>query len=99
METAGTRKTFLIKAIQSRLQEMVGPGSKSPMVVFVPTGVAAYNINGIIIHSELSIPIINNVKRLDIKGEQLKKLQEKFQDVRYVIINEKSMVGYRILAL
>lgn len=60
MGTAGTGKSYLIKTIQGRLiQEMVGTGSKSLMVVLVPTGVAAFNIDRITIHSGLSIPIIN----------------------------------------
>ena len=99
MGTAGTEKTYLIKAIRSKLQEMVGIGSKSPIVVFAPTGVAAFNIDGTTIHSRLSIPIINNAKSLDIKGKRLKQLQDKLEGVSYVIIDEKSMVGHRMLAL
>jgi ATP-dependent DNA helicase PIF1 len=92
MGTAGTGKTYLIKAIRGRLQEMVGTGSKSPIIVLAPTGVAAFNIDGMTIHSALSIPIINDKKRLDINGERLKQLQDKLSDVRYVIIDEKSMI-------
>ncbi len=56
---------------------------------------AAFNINGAMIHSMLSILIINDKysKGLDIDGECLKQLQEKLQGVHYVIIDEKSMVG------
>ncbi|GBC51238.2 ATP-dependent DNA helicase PIF1-like [Rhizophagus irregularis DAOM 181602=DAOM 197198] len=46
MGTARTRKTYLIEAIRGRLQEMAGTGSKLPIVVLTPTGVAAFNING-----------------------------------------------------
>ncbi|GES82792.1 ATP-dependent DNA helicase Pif1-like [Rhizophagus clarus] len=46
MGTAGTGKTYLIKAIRGRLQEMVGTGSKLPIIVLAPTGVAAFNIDG-----------------------------------------------------
>ncbi|GES80911.1 ATP-dependent DNA helicase Pif1-like [Rhizophagus clarus] len=99
MGTAGTGKTYLIKAIRCRLQEMVGRGSKSPMIVLALTGVAAFNIDGITIHSGLSISIINDSKRLDINGERLKQLQDKLSDVRYVIIDEKSMIGRRMLAI
>jgi hypothetical protein len=98
MGTAGTGKTYLIDAIRSRLQEMVGTKSKSPVVVLAPTGVAAFNINGMTLHSGLSIPIINDEKHLDINGERLKQLQDKLKDVRYVIIDEKSMIGRRMLA-
>ena len=65
--TAGTGKTYLINAIRSRLQELAGTGSKSPVVVLAPTGVAAFNINGATIHSKLSIPIINDAKASQIR--------------------------------
>ena len=74
---------------------MTGVRSKSPVLVLAPTGVAAFNINGITVHSALSIPII--AKDLDINGERLKQLQNRLQDVIYVIIDEKSMVGRRML--
>ncbi len=77
---------------------MAGIGSKSPVLVLAPTGVAAFNINGMTIHSNLSIPIITN-KSLDLNGERLKQLQDRLKDVQYIIIDEKSMVGRRILAL
>ena len=99
METAGTGKTYLIKGIQGRLREMTGIGSKSPVLVVALTGVAVFNINGTTIHSTLSIPIINNNKNLDINGERLKLLQDRLQNVRYIIIDEKSMVGRRMLGL
>src|SRR3954452_17752118 len=76
---------------------MVGIGSKSPVLVLAPTGVVAFNINGTTIHSKLSIPIKN--KDLDLKGERLKQLQNRLEDVQYVIIDEKSMVGRQMLAL
>lgn len=72
---------------------MAGIGSKSPIVVLAPTGVAAFNINRRTIHSKLSIPIINDAKRLDIQGERLKQLQNRLKEMRYVIIDEKSIVG------
>jgi len=99
MGTAGTGKTYLIKGIRNRLREMTGTGSKSPVLVLAPTGVAAFNINGMTIHSTLSIPIITDNKRLDINGERLKMLQDRLQNVEYIIIDEKSMVGRRMLGL
>ena len=87
-----------IEAIQSRLREMEG-GSKSPAAVLAPTGVVAFNIDGITIHSGLSIPIINDSKRLDINGERLMQLQDRLKDIDYIIIDEKSMVGRRMLTL
>src|SRR3954466_12248647 len=72
--------------------------SKVPVKVIAPTGVASFNINGMTIHSTLSIPICNN-KRRDLDGNRLKQLQERLKNVIYLIIDEKSMVGRRMLAL
>src|ERR1043165_6825967 len=71
---------------------------KFPVQVILPTGVAAFNINGATVYSTLSLPIINK-KKVDLKGIRLKQFQEKLQDVIYFIIDEKSMVGRRMLSL
>lgn len=99
MGTAGTGKSYLIRAIRERLRTTARSCSKSPVIVIAPTGVASFNINGATIHSTLSIPITNakRDKGLDIDGERLKQLQERLQDVQYVIIDEKSMVGRRMI--
>ena len=76
METAGTGKTYLINAIRGRLREMMGVRSKSPVLVLASTDIATFNINGIMIYSALSIPIIAN-KNLDINGKRLKQLQNR----------------------
>ena len=77
---------------------MAGVGSKSPVLMIAPTGVAAFNINGMTIHSTLSIPIIAK-NNLNIKGERLKQLQDQLQNVNYLIIDEKSIVGHQMLSL
>ncbi|CAG8720815.1 17502_t:CDS:1 [Cetraspora pellucida] len=100
MGTAGTGKSYLIKAVVVRLNELAkdhGVEKKSPVLLLAPTGVAAYNIHGTTIHSALSIPV--NCTNFDLNGERLKQLQNKLQDVKYFIIDEKSMVGHRTLAL
>src|SRR6266540_1094880 len=50
------------------------------------------------IHSALSILISTN-DNLDIEGERLKKLQNKLENMKYIIIDEKSMVRHRMLSL
>ncbi|PKC03288.1 hypothetical protein RhiirA5_451732 [Rhizophagus irregularis] len=54
------------------------------------TGVAAFNIQGSTIHSELSIPILYGTK-YKIEGESLKKLQNIMKNIKYFIIDEISM--------
>ncbi|GBC46555.2 ATP-dependent DNA helicase PIF1-like [Rhizophagus irregularis DAOM 181602=DAOM 197198] len=67
----------------------------SPVIVLAPTGVAAFNIHGTMIHSTLSILI--NSSDLSIEGERLKNLQKKLNGVNYVIIDEKSILDHRML--
>ncbi len=98
MGTAGTGKSYLIKAIRNMLYEMGGVESKRTVLVITLTGVTAFNIRGMTIHSALLIPISTN-DNLDIEGERLKKLQDKLENVKYIIIDEKSMVRRKMLGL
>ncbi|CAG8734123.1 633_t:CDS:2, partial [Racocetra persica] len=61
----------------------------SPLLVLTSTGVAAFNINRLTINLALSIPICT--KNFDIGGEKLNQLQERLQNVKYIILDEKSM--------
>lgn len=97
MGTAGTGKSYLIKSIRKHLNLMT-ENESSPVQVIAPTGVAAFNINGSTIHSTLSVPIHNKAKS-ELDGNRLKQLQERLQNVIYLIIDEKSMVGRRMLAV
>ena len=47
----------------------------------------------------LSIPINNSNKNGELDNNQLKQLQECLANVIYLIINEKSIVGCKIIAL
>ena len=81
--TAGTGKSYLIHCLRLLLQHQV--------VVAAPTGVAAFNIDGHTLHSLLALPIRGEFK--DLEGERLTKLQQAFSEVKYLIIDEMSMVG------
>jgi AAA+ superfamily predicted ATPase len=72
MGTAGTGKSYLIRAIRAKLRVKAG-GLKAPVLVNASTGVAAFNINGATIHSTLSIPIYNK-KDYELDGNRLKQL-------------------------
>jgi ATP-dependent DNA helicase PIF1 len=62
----------------------------------VPTGVAAYNINGQTLHSLFRLPI--KKKNYDaLTVENTRYLQNHLRNVGYLIIAEKSMVGLRVL--
>ena len=81
--TSGTGKSYLIHCLRLLLQ--------CQLVVAAPTGVAAFNIDGHTLHSLLSLPTKGEFK--DVEGERLTKLQQSFAQVKYVIIDEMSMVG------
>ena len=81
--TAGTGKSYLIHCLRLLLQHHV--------MVAAPTGVAAFNIDGCTLHSLLSLPTRGEFK--DLEGERLTKLQQAFSQVKYLIIDEMSMVG------
>ena len=84
--TAGTGKSFLIGCLRALLTNKVR--------VVAPTGVAAFNIHGCTLHSLLSLPTRGEFK--DLEGERLHSLQQTFAEVRYIIIDEMSMVGRKL---
>ena len=64
----GTGKGYLVTAISSKLDERC--------VVTATTGKAAYNINGVTIHSFLKLAVASNSFK-DLSGQTLVSLQEK----------------------
>ena len=81
--TAGTGKTYLIHCIRLLLRDSVR--------VAAPTGVAAFNIDGHTLHSLLSLPTKGEYK--DLEGERLHCMQQSLAGMRYLVIDEMSMVG------
>ncbi len=59
-----TGKSYLIKAIQNILHEMAEKETKTPLLVLVLMGVAAFNIRERTIHLVLLIPIYNSNNNL-----------------------------------
>ena len=81
---AGTGKSYLSNAIRNL------PRDKRK--VTATTGKAAYNIQGITIHSLLKLPIGSRGKK-DLTGQSLCRLQETLNGVEYILIDEYSMLG------
>lgn len=81
---AGTGKSYLINAIRSHLGKSC--------IICATTGKAAFNMNGVTVHSLLSLPVNHNTQK-DLKGESLDRLQTKLHDVKYLLIDEYSMLG------
>ena len=70
-------------------------GKRSPIMRVAPTGIAAFNINGSTLHSALSLPLRGNAK---LKAQQLLILQGRLASIMYNILDEKSMVGRKLLS-
>ena len=73
-------------------EEQMWAAANDSVVLCAPTGVAAHLINGVTVSSLLSIPVISGAKIVrgvsDLKGEELKKLQNKFCRARVLILDE-----------
>ena len=85
--TAGTGKSFLIACLKQLLSNKVK--------ITAPTGVAAFNVQGCTLHSLLQLPTKGEFK--DLQGESLIKLQQSLKEVAYIIIDEMSMVGRKLM--
>ena len=85
--TAGTGKSFLINCLSQLLHNSV--------TILAPTGVAAANIHGSTLHSHLQFAKLSTFAQL--RGPSLQRLQDKFADTRYLIIDEVSMIGCSML--
>ncbi|OJT07430.1 ATP-dependent DNA helicase PIF1 [Trametes pubescens] len=83
----GTGKTHVVKAVL-RLFELLGRGRE--ILVGAPTGAAALNIDGFTVHSLMMMPSKSQ--------RTLEELQKLWRPVKYLVIDEISMIGARFLA-
>ena len=95
---AGSGKTFTLLKICARLQELAQQAGKgNPVVRAAPTGVAAFNIVGRTLHSLFRLPVKQKV--VDLSNASLQSLQAQLGTIRFVIIDEKSMIDLRMLSV
>ena len=95
---AGSRKTFTLLKTCAWIQELaIEAGKQNPVFRAAPTGIAAFNIVGKTLHSLLRLPVKG--KKSDLSVATLQSLQALFQDCRFLIIDEKSMVDIKTLSL
>lgn len=85
---AGTGKSYLISALRNLMQQNC--------TVTATTGKASFNINGITVHSLLNLPV-GARGNTDLKGRALVRLQDKLQNIKYILIDEYSMLGQTLL--
>ena len=94
--SAGTGKSYVIKLISAHLQAAArNYGLASPVMRLAPTGSAAFNIEGSTIHTALKIPV--GSKFGAPTDAQRTGLQNTFRPIRYIVIDEKSMVSLQLM--
>ncbi|OAQ57415.2 ATP-dependent DNA helicase PIF1 [Pochonia chlamydosporia 170] len=91
----GTGKSYLINLLSAHLQAAAG-GRGTPVWRAAPTGVAGNQISGTTLHSLLHLPINKDFKPLSAIDKA--QLQKTLKDFKYLIIDEKSMLGLRQLS-
>lgn len=87
--TAGTGKSYLISA----LSQLLGDSC----MLTGTTGMASFNICGMTLHSTLQLPVQRS-NHANLQGTSLQQLQVKLIEKHYLIIDEMSMIGQRMMA-
>lgn len=92
LNNLGTGKSFLIETICNQLNHLYqNPANPQGWVVVVlaPTGIAAYNVNGMTIHRFFKLPVFGNSdadKHWDLSDENLKDLRYLLKNLKLIII-------------
>lgn len=96
---AGTGKTFTLKLVVEQIRRLSHDTNGKAVVVAAPTGVAARLIGGSTLHSTFALPIekgkIETMRLLT--GERLQRERQKWKSIKWLIIDEISMVPYTTL--
>ena len=98
--SAGVRKSFLVTSITEFLKRILRYQSQNfdnPSVfVTASTGKAATNVNGISFHSSFKLHVKSGLKSCGYQkasDETLRKVRNKYQYLKVLIIDEISMIG------
>ena len=98
----GVGKSHVIKIIQSdmkkllRLSHRVKPTDVTVLIT-APTGVAAFNVDGMTIHSSLLLRVSGQSSCTSLSFDKLNTLRTKLSNLTLMIIDEISMVGSDML--
>lgn len=87
----GTGKSFLIKTIRCWLKQVV----EKDTAVSAPTGIAAFNIDGLTIHRLFQLPVEHGYtpKYVSLSDAVLKIIRDELKNVALIIIDEVSMIS------
>lgn len=103
---AGSGKSFLLKLIVEHIRRCYAPTEDvllKPLFVEVAslTGVAARQIGGRTLHSVFSLPIEKGKPAIyhKMNGERLERERRKWRFIRWLVIDEVSMVSYENLRI
>ncbi|XP_063436532.1 uncharacterized protein LOC134717961 [Mytilus trossulus] len=98
---AGTGKSHLIKCIQYEATRILAQTTNNPddltVLLTAPTGTAAFNINGLTIHSALGIFKSLSPDHATLSEDKINSLRTKLENVQILIIDEISMVNKKLL--
>ncbi|KID96258.1 ATP-dependent DNA helicase PIF1, partial [Metarhizium majus ARSEF 297] len=99
---AGTGKTYVLLQASKKVEDMAAiAGLRDPVLRAAPTGIAAHNFHGRTLHGLFKIPVKTSPQGLSQKlsRSNLCSLQALFKHCKYLIIDEKSMIGIKFLGL
>jgi hypothetical protein len=101
---AGVGKSFIITILREFLVRAHRGVLTKPVMLMAPTGVAASNIAARTLHTALNIPVENvrpgvrqRLKYTALSGHKLQMARALWDGVRYIILDEVSMVSYDTL--
>lgn len=98
---AGSGKSFIITLLREYLNRLHATEHDCVLLV-APTGVAAFNVHGITLHAAFSLPVEHTNAHTDgihISAAKLHKLRMIYKHIKYIIIDEISMVSYKMFEL
>ncbi|XP_002733238.1 uncharacterized protein LOC100378309, partial [Saccoglossus kowalevskii] len=98
---AGTGKSHLIKAIYYEASRILAHTVPRPddisVLLTAPTGVAAFNIDALTIHSTFAIAVDAKLPYQPLGEEKINTIRSKLANLQILIIDEISMVDKRLL--
>ncbi|XP_065891642.1 ATP-dependent DNA helicase PIF5-like [Dysidea avara] len=88
----GTGKSFLIKTLKAWIHSSL----EKHAAITAPTGISAFNVNGLTIHRLLQLPVEHGKtpKYRSLSDEAIKIVREKLQHLVLLIVDEISMVSH-----